>query len=190
MAIVNQIRHWIFNVIAIASTLVCFGTALLWARSSYYGWGWEDVTSARVGQIGYSLDSDHGQLRLVMMLYDFRVRPDWHHEAYWKTYKSARHPTPNRSLHFAWDDYNFCLSITKNQCEVGLPHWLLILICGVLPLYSLYTLTRSRLRFDFGHCATCGYDLRATSDRCPECGTPVSKRWIFATSQYNQISWH
>jgi hypothetical protein len=46
-----------------------------------------------------------------------------------------------------------------------------VLFLGLFRLQPVKTATRGRRRA-LGHCAVCGYDLRATPERCPECGTP------------------
>jgi hypothetical protein len=44
-------------------------------------------------------------------------------------------------------------------------------IAALLPATRLATWYRRRRRRPAGSCRSCGYDLRATPDRCPECGT-------------------
>ena len=52
------------------------------------------------------------------------------------------------------------------------PHWFLVICAVMLPVSWLVTRYRRHRRTELrpGYCV-CGYDLRATLDRCPECGT-------------------
>jgi hypothetical protein len=54
------------------------------------------------------------------------------------------------------------------------PDYALVLITAVLPAASLVRAANRLRRSRAGLCTKCGYDLRATPHRCPECGTRVS----------------
>src|SRR5688500_17299941 len=59
---------------------------------------------------------------------------------------------------------------TRPRWSVYVPHWFVVALVGALPTAHVAgRLLRRRRRP--GHCATCGYDMRATPRRCPECGT-------------------
>ena len=66
--------------------------------------------------------------------------------------------------------------MTSHQADriVGIPHWLVALAGAIAPVAWLRR-ARWRRRIAKGLCPKCGYDLRATLDRCPECGTPADK---------------
>ena len=58
-----------------------------------------------------------------------------------------------------------------SNLEVAIPYWFPVTIFAVPALWRAVR-NRRRLRHGRdGHCLVCGYDLRATPDRCPECGT-------------------
>jgi len=54
---------------------------------------------------------------------------------------------------------------------VIIPYWFAILVPGAIAFAGAFWKRRDRRRLSGGLCARCGYDLRATPQRCPECGT-------------------
>jgi hypothetical protein len=61
-----------------------------------------------------------------------------------------------------------------DQVLVTFPYWLawLLFLAGGWPLIGrLARLATLRMARPSNHCRQCGYDLRATPDRCPECGS-------------------
>ncbi len=58
--------------------------------------------------------------------------------------------------------------------RVEIPIGLVFLLTLTLPASRLRTYLVRRRRARIGKCPRCNYDLRATPDRCPECGTPQS----------------
>jgi hypothetical protein len=53
------------------------------------------------------------------------------------------------------------------------PYWLALGATAPLPAFAAWLVVRRRRRARRRSCANCGYDLRATPDRCPECGQSV-----------------
>ena len=63
---------------------------------------------------------------------------------------------------------------------VTVPHWFLTLVLGLV-LFALGR--RAWRRRPAGLCPNCGYDLRESPDRCPECGRPVRGRERIAADE-------
>lgn len=53
------------------------------------------------------------------------------------------------------------------------PYWVLVIPLALLPLTGFRRVIVRRRRKRRGQCLACGYDLRQSPDRCPECGKPV-----------------
>jgi len=59
---------------------------------------------------------------------------------------------------------------------VVVPYWFVVLLTAILPVRWWLVRRRRRGRAFAGRCLDCGYDLRGTPGRCPECGAAAEPR--------------
>ena len=57
-----------------------------------------------------------------------------------------------------------------------LPYWFVVTVVGLVAALALWRASRRKRSEFHGHCLSCGYDLRFSRDRCPECGSIVPER--------------
>ena len=160
----------LFTLLSAAWLALCVAAAVLWARAGENTdeWDWPTgggavpkygIRSARAGVevwLGMDpwtlMDSADPYEPPAGHAWPLGVRTNWS----WSDGQFAWHPKGVRAPHL--------LLVAATALWPGL--WLVRGLCGRMA---------RRRRRRTGHCPVCGYDLRATLERCPECGAAAKR---------------
>ena len=76
------------------------------------------------------------------------------------------------SVYFAGFGYAWADDEYAHRHVTLVPFWFILLVLAAPPFLLILHLKRIRRLYRLAHnlCTRCAYDLRATPDRCPECG--------------------
>jgi hypothetical protein len=185
-------------VFAILSTAAPLAVALLWVRSYFVtdaAWraerrveGRESIWRFRSGRGGVGVQFDNCTYKFISV----RNSPQWGHVQR----KPPHHPSATGfsvppDLHVAFAGFSYSaarkpdtnpdsdLALPAKSCDLRslvIPYWSLLCATATPPALAWARWRRRRTRqrrMAEGLCAVCGYDLRASKGRCPECGVPA-----------------
>jgi hypothetical protein len=189
----KRFGRWLFYAAAALSLLLCIGSAIAWARSYnvLYAWSRQQEHRDYTGDLEIWLDQ--GRLVILIGIVPQADRGQAYKppQAHWRLYREPywfAFRRNNTSAQFGWRFWNYDHS--RRQAPPGFGpagYWSaginLALVAGVFAILPAIVRIRFLRKKYFqrrpGICRKCGYDLRATPDRCPECGTvPTGKEIV------------
>jgi hypothetical protein len=168
----------LFSIASVFSLLLCVATASLWIRSH---WKSDDVWQFLPRRY-FACASFSGTLLFFYEPEDYPAYPvGWAYTNEPTMRFPNRDVTPDGTYHrFAWLGFGYDPDYSIMTFRGGhtgyrlyLPHWLFCLIFLIMPVTWFRRRWRDRWLKREGHCRVCGYDLRASEGRCPECRTAI-----------------
>jgi hypothetical protein len=182
----------LLNLLTALSLLLCIAVLALWVRSYWardqWSYRWREVQGDNDSFGAHGLTSLGGQVWIGYWWQDNRYLRRSHEglsvEA-WRIgsvqQQGSQFSPPagvdSRAwrLGFGWSWYTHG---TDAERAVIVPHWLLLAVSAA-PAAAIVARRRrtQSLRRPAASCVHCGYDLRATPDKCPECGEEARAPW-------------
>jgi hypothetical protein len=163
----RRLPRILLNAATAASLVLCVASGVLWVRTRYILDDWRRTQ----GEARLFISTPRGELAFVWLTPDQRESSNpvlWTHQR--REWADLVDDRGGEKLAFRAPGLEFWTLRHSDAAEgtVVLRLWLAMAVFALLPI--LYA-ARSRRGAASGHCPACGYDLRATPDRCPECGT-------------------
>ena len=191
----SRMRCWSYTLLSAASFMLCLATCVVWARS--YSTSERFVNGypkPRLVVVVVAGGLSVGWYRMERPGIEYLIQREYdrdallHHESNSKDkpeypiYDSPR--TFANRMGFGWDAGSFDSFHTGEVVRriAIVPLWGIVVATALPPALWLRSWRRRRrTRSRGGLCPACGYDLRATPQRCPECGwTPHSTGEVVA----------
>ena len=167
----------LLTILCATSALLCVATLALSVRSIDY----DDWVGFSSGRRHWGAASELGYIHLVYTRdhRDFGSSDGWHWGSARRSYSGFRF------LHFdvsAGDSFPLIdppvAAPWWYEVSIEFPHWCIAVPLALGPLRWAWVWVwhrrRSQRRREQGLCMQCGYDLRASRERCPECGTEIT----------------
>jgi len=183
----RRLLRWAFSGAAVLSALLFVATCALWVRS-YISSDALMFTTRGSALKTYAIGSEHWRVVSLFSTMEFFGDANLLKDVYSRQIGGSQMTcTPAREtpdlpsdttlnkIGFMCDRQHLTLGQSEPKVEaryvfVSAPDWFLVLLTIPLPLRWLLVFARERRRLRLRLCRYCGYDLRATPDRCPECG--------------------
>ena len=171
---VKRIRRVIFNGLTLLSMLLYIAVAGLWIEGYFgvIGYRFRSNSSLRtIHTVRDGFQCDHFFMDNNTPIYGTYYKQGW-----WQTTRAKHNIAPTSRFVFriaSPEDGNH-----EHTEAVFVPAYMILLPFSILPaiwIRSRFADSRGRKRIQANRCNSCGYDLRATQNRCPECGTIPEK---------------
>jgi hypothetical protein len=153
----RRLLHILLNAATAMSLALCVVTAAIWVRSHYR---YDRYNLSPPGRPTRMLESYTDLVAWRSFPVAFPFRPGW--QVGVEPLRAGFEPMfGRRPVYF----HNEATRV------VAVRYWFACLVTCLLPASWMFAYIRRRHRRNGpGLCRVCGYDLRATPDRCPECG--------------------